>query len=125
MQNRLLLFIVCTIALIFSTAETLAQPQRKQLTPEQQTERLKDTLALDDEQTTKVLAIYEEMDGQRSVIFETNAGDRRSMMEEMRKLTQEADAKIEALLTQEQSEKFQMMRKRIEERRREFRRRNE
>jgi Spy/CpxP family protein refolding chaperone len=112
-----------------AAAATVAQPQQRLSaaggSPEQRTQRLKDSLALSDSQAVQILAIFQDNDVKRAELFESNSGDRDAMRESMRILARETDAKIEAILTPEQNEKYQVLRKQWQERRGEMRRRVE
>jgi Spy/CpxP family protein refolding chaperone len=121
-------FSMCMIFFLFTVAAapTPAQPQqRMQMSPEQRTQRLKDSLALTDSQAVQILAIFRENEVKRSELFDVNSGDREAMRESMRILARETDAKIEAILTPDQNEKYQVLKKQWQERRGEFRRRME
>jgi Spy/CpxP family protein refolding chaperone len=121
-------FSMCMVFFLFTAAEapTPAQPQqRMQMSPEQRTQSLKDSLALTDSQAVQLLAIFRENEVKRSELFDVNSGDREAMRESMRILARETDAKIEAILTPEQNEKYQVLKKQWQERRGEFRRRIE
>jgi Spy/CpxP family protein refolding chaperone len=121
-------FSMCMVFFLFTAAEapTPAQPQqRMQMSPEQRTQSLKDSLALTDSQAVQLLAIFRENEVKRSELFDANSGDREAMRESMRILARETDAKIEAILTPEQHEKYQVLKKLWQERRGEFRRRIE
>jgi Spy/CpxP family protein refolding chaperone len=125
MESRVILLIVGVIAFVLGEESVAQLPQRMQMTPGQRTQRLKDSLALSDSQAVQILAIFQENDVKRSELFESNSGDRDAMRESMRILARETDAKIEAILTPEQNEKYQVLRKQWQERRGEFRRRME
>jgi hypothetical protein len=73
----------------------------------------------------QILAIFRENEVKRSELFDVNSGDREAMRESMRILARETDAKIEAILTPDQNEKYQVLKKQWQERRGEFRRRME
>jgi periplasmic protein CpxP/Spy len=107
---------VLLLGLALVASDGLAQGMRA--TPEQRVQRLKDSLALNDEQAGKVLKIYQDMDQQRSELFNASGGDRQAMMESMRGLNDKADAQIEALLTPAQTLKYTAIKKQREEKRR-------
>lgn len=109
-----ILAVVLGLTLVASTG--LSQGMRA--TPEQRTQRLKDTLALNEEQASRVLKIYQEMDQQRSELFSASGGDRQAMMESMRSLNEKTDGKIEFLLTAAQKVKYAALKKQREEMRR-------
>jgi periplasmic protein CpxP/Spy len=108
MRKRILTVLLLGLALVAS--DGLAQGMRA--TPEQRVQRLKDSLALNDDQAGKVLKIYQDMDQKRSELFNASGGDRQAMMESMRGLNDKADAQIEALLTPAQKVKYAAIRNR-------------
>jgi Spy/CpxP family protein refolding chaperone len=126
MESRYFFSMCMIFFLTVAAAPTPAQQQqRMQMSPEQRTQRLKDSLALTDSQAVQLLAIFRENEVKRSELFDVNSGDREAMRESMRILARETDAKIEAILTPEQNEKYQVLKKQWQERRGEFRRRIE
>lgn len=126
MESRYFLSMCMIFFLTVAVAPTPAQQQqRMQMSPEQRTQRLKDSLALTDSQAVQILAIFRESEDKRSELFDVNSGDREAMREAMRILARETDAKIEAILTPEQHEKYQVLKKLWQGRRGEFRRRME
>lgn len=104
------------LGLTLVASDGLAQGMRA--TPEQRTQRLKDSLSLNEDQSSKVLTIYQEMDQERSELFNASGGDRQAMMESMRGLNEKFDGKIEALLTPGQKVKFAAIKKQREAMRR-------
>ena len=96
-----------------------ANAQRMQMTPEQRTQRLKDSLALSDDQVKGIVKIYEDVDKQRKDL----PGDRQKRMEVMRALMDSSDVKIEAILTAPQEEKYEAIKKQRQERQQNYRRR--
>ena len=114
MRHTILLLFIGALFASASTSEALAQ--RQQPSPEQRTERLKDSLSLSDEQTAGVLKIFQDMDEQRKAMFESGSDDRAARMQAMRDLATKTDEKIEALLTDEQKAKYQELKKQRQER---------
>jgi hypothetical protein len=127
MESRFVFMTIFSVFLLtVAAAASVAQPQqRMQMSPEQRTQRLKDSLALSDSQAVQILAIFQENDMKRAELFESNSGDRDAMRESMRILTRETDAKVEAILTTGQHEKYKVLRKQWQERRGEMRSRVE
>ncbi len=101
-----------------------AMGQGMRLSAEERTKALKDSLSLTAVQADSVLKIYKEMDKQRQELFSSGQGDRQSRMDAMRSLGDKTDAKIEAILTAAQKEKYEVMKKQRQERMQQFRRRD-
>jgi hypothetical protein len=114
MRKRILAVIL--LGLAFAATDGLAQGMRA--TPEQRVQRLKDSLALNDDQAGKILKIYQDMDQKRSELFNASGGDRQAMMESMRGLNDKADAQIDVLLTAAQKVKYAAIKRQREEMRR-------
>lgn len=110
-------------ALLIALGASTGDAQRMQLTPEQRAQRLKDTLALNEDQYGKVLAIYQQMDKQRQELFSSGSDDRQARMQAMRSLADSTDAKIEVLLTPDQKTKYEDIKKQRMERGQNFRKR--
>lgn len=97
-------------------------------TPEErakrQTEQLTEKLKLTDDQKAKVAVIYTEQGVSMAKLREEAKGDRAAMMASMSKANEEADAKVTALLNDDQKKAFatwkeerkEMMKKRMENR---------
>lgn len=83
---------------------------RQMGTPEERAKRSTDMLAerlkLDDEQKTKVSAIYVEQSKAQAKAMESAAGDREAMRANMEKMTAETNKKIEAVLNDTQKKDF-------------------
>ena len=71
--------------------------------------RLDKALTLTDEQKTKIKPILEEQAKQMKALRENAGEDRKGVVAQARKLTEEFNAKIKALLTPEQQTKFAQM----------------
>jgi protein CpxP len=85
--------------------------QRMRMTPEQRVARLKDSLALSDDQVGKLLPIFKESDKLREEAFASAGDDRDARMAAMRKITDDTDTKIESVLTDSQKMKYEEMKK--------------
>ncbi|WP_316817350.1 hypothetical protein [Pedobacter nyackensis] len=124
------LLIIC--GLLFSTI-TFAnaqggQGQGRGGTPEErakrQTEQLAEKLKLTEDQKAKVAVIYAEQGASMAKLREEAKGDRAAMMASMAKANEESNAKITALLNDDQKKAFEiwkeerkeMMKKRMESR---------
>lgn len=97
------LLLVCAVVLGVSAASH-AQG-RMQRSPEEQAAQLKTNLALNDDQTTKITAIYKAQAASRDSLMKAG-GDMRSAMMPMMQAT---NAKIKAVLTADQAKKFDEM----------------
>jgi len=105
---RSLMSLVAVLAFVGLWAQP-AHAQRMQMTAEQRTQRLKDSLGLSEDQAASVLKIYQDMDQQRKDLFSSESSDRDSRMQAMRSLMEKTDTKIEALLTPDQKTKYDAM----------------
>ena len=120
-----LLFSVITFA---NAQEGQGQRQggRGMGTPEErakrQTEQLAEKLKLTDDQKAKVAVIYTEQAASMTKVREEAKGDRAAMMAAMAKANEATDAKVTALLNEDQKKAFatwqeerkEMMKKRME-----------
>jgi len=122
MKRPTLMLFVCSFLMVLTVCS--AQAQRMQMTAEQRAQRLKDTLALSDDQYGKVLTIYQDMDKKRQELFSSAGDDRDARMQAMRSLSDSTDTKIEALLTADQKTKYEDLKKQRMERMQNFRRRS-
>ncbi|WP_214070698.1 hypothetical protein [Mucilaginibacter sp. dw_454] len=83
---------------------------RMRMTPKSQTDTLKAHIAgITDDQSTKILAVYEAAGKQRDSIRQAANGDRPTMMAGMMKAQPITDAKIKAILTADQAAAYQKM----------------
>jgi len=96
-----LLLICCILIGISTISRAQGGGGRTAQTAEQQVERLKAPLGLTDEQTVKIRAIYVAQTASRDSL-ERAGGDRSAM----RPLMMSVTAKIKAVLTPEQADKF-------------------
>ncbi len=85
--------------------------QRMRMTAEQRAARLKDSLALSDDQVGKIVAIFQESDKQRQEAMAAAGDDRDARMAAMRKVMDDADSRIESVLTDSQKAKYEEMKK--------------
>ena len=84
---------------------------RMRMTPGERAARLKDSLALSDEQVAKLLPIFSESDRLRADAFSSAGDDRDARMAAMRKIGDETDARIDSILTLTQKAKYEEMKK--------------
>jgi Spy/CpxP family protein refolding chaperone len=76
---------------------------------------LTEELALSDDQANQIRPLLEAQAEKRQKLFSesSSGGDRRAMREQMRAIHEETDRQIESILTPEQVEQFQELRKRM------------
>lgn len=116
MKHRTMLLFVAALLLCMTAMQASAQ-RGMMMSPEERTKQLTDSLALNKEQSEKVLKVYQDTDKKRREMFEAGSQDRESRRESMRTLMNETNKKIEALLTEKQKTKFQdMMARRMQRR---------
>lgn len=82
---------------------------RQQMKPEDRAKQMQTALKLTDDQTAKVTAIYVEQASKQDSIMKANNGDRQAAMGAMRPLRETYNAKIKALLNDEQKTEFDKM----------------
>ena len=95
------------IATILIVGTLSAQGMR--VSPEVRAQALRDSLALDSTQTTKVTAIYKESQDAMMNAFRSGTGDREAMRGTMQEITKKADEKVKALLNDNQKKKYEEM----------------
>jgi protein CpxP len=82
---------------------------RQQRSPEEQAKGLQTQLKLTDDQTTKITAIYATQATKRDSLMKAANGDRQAMMSAFRPMQEATNAKIQALLTDEQKDAYKKM----------------
>jgi protein CpxP len=102
--------LIATVAILVLFVVGTATAQRMRMTAEERADTLAKQLSLTDEQKAKILDIYKKSDESRRAAFDNAAGDRSAMREAMQKIREESDAKIKAVLTKEQAEKWEKIR---------------
>lgn len=110
MKFHVSLLTLAVLLLAGSLSVSQAQ-QRMRMTAEQRAARLKDSLALSDDQVGKIVTIFQENDKERQDAFASAGDDRDARMATMRKLMDEADARIDSVLTDTQKAKYDAMKK--------------
>ena len=109
----LLLF---SVALTIGVAASSASAQgMMRATPEERAQALKDSLGLNDDQAGSIISIFKSMSEKRQAMMDS-LDDRDARREAMMKLMSETDQKIEALLTPDQKDKYEVMKKEREAR---------
>ena len=96
------LLLMCCF-LIGITAVSRAQGGGQRRSPEEQAKQLQTQLSLNDDQTTKITAIYKEQATKRDSIRTASNGDRDAMMKAMMPLMMSTGTKIKAILTPDQA----------------------
>ena len=104
------------VALVVGLAASNAAAQgMMRATPEERSKMMKDSLGLSDAQTDSVIAIFKSMGAKRQAVMDS-LDDRDARRDAMMKLMAETDQKIEALLTPDQKDKYEAMKKEREAR---------
>lgn len=111
MKNLLLSMIaVLTFAFAGQTRVLAQQQQRGSMDPvemsKKQTERMKETLHLSEEQLGKVSKINLDFANKRQELRKSASGDRTAMREQMETIRDERNAALQEVLTAEQYKKF-------------------
>jgi Spy/CpxP family protein refolding chaperone len=84
----------------------IAQAQRMRMSPEEQAKVLKDSLSLTDEQTTKITTILKDAREETTTLMSQNKDDRDAMRSSMQAMQKKTDTQIKAVLTEEQTKKY-------------------
>ena len=113
MRHNLLVFIGVVLLIGISSTNVMAQGMR--MSPEDRAKVLKDSLGLSDKQMELVLDLLKEMGSERRALADS-IQDRDARREAMMSLMAKSDKKIESLLTSEQKEKYEVMKKQREAR---------
>lgn len=107
--------VIACISVLTSTASAQRQNRAQYL------ERLKTELALTDTQFVQVKEILDKAQEDLRAMRETFMGDREAMAEAFRQTNEESNTKINALLNDEQKEKFKVIQEEFRSRMRERR----
>jgi periplasmic protein CpxP/Spy len=103
-----LLFAMLILAGVF-TSNSLAQGMMR-MTPEERVKQLKDSLGLNEKQTAQIDSIFKDMGAKRQALMDS-VSDRDARREAMMGMMKTIDEKIEALLTPDQKDKYESMKK--------------
>lgn len=95
------IFLMCCL-FVGITAASYAQGGRMRMSPEDQTKQLASTLKLTDDQSAKVLAIYQAQGKKMDSLRTAANGDFQSMRPAMQSMREDTNNKINALLTDDQ-----------------------
>ncbi|MBS3944983.1 MAG: hypothetical protein KGZ42_05750 [Melioribacter sp.] len=107
------------LALLFtvSLSVVIAQPR---FDPKERAKELKERLKLDDKQTKQVEDIYAKQSEQMQGMF-NSSGDREQMRDQMMKLREETNKKIEKILTGKQKAEYKKYQEEMQARRQQMR----
>jgi len=113
MRHYLFLLIGAVLLIVIGSSSGMAQGMR--MSAEDRAKVLKDSLGLSDKQMEQVVAVLKEMTSKRQAVADS-IQDRDARREAMMSLMAKGDEKIESLLTKEQKEKYEVMKKQREAR---------
>ncbi len=113
MRHYLLVLFGVVLLVVISSTNVMAQGMR--MSAEDRAKVLKDSLGLNEKQMEQVVGIFKEMGSMRQALADS-IQDRDARREAMMSLMAKNDEKIESLLTPEQKEKYDVMKKQREAR---------
>ena len=113
MRNFLFFLASAVLLIVISSTNGMAQGMR--MSADDRAKVLKDSLGLNDKQTEQVVSILKEMGAKRQALADS-IQDRDARRDAMMSLMAKNDEKIESLLTKEQKEKYEVMKKQREAR---------
>lgn len=105
-----------TAVLLAATVTAVSQPMMR--TPAERAKQLQERLSLSEEQTQKIVKIFTEAQKAREEKMGELMGDRDAMRTFMTEQTAKTDKSIEAILTKEQIQKYEELKKERRQRRR-------
>jgi hypothetical protein len=108
-------YLILLIGVLVVIGSTNMMAQGMRMSAEDRAKVLKDSLGLSDKQMEQVVVILKEMTGKRQALADS-IQDRDARREAMMTLTAKSDDKIETVLTKEQKEKYEVMKKQREAR---------
>ncbi|MFD2871532.1 hypothetical protein ACFS5N_03560 [Mucilaginibacter ximonensis] len=104
------LLLVCAFVIGVSAVSFAQGGGRMGMSPKVQVDTLKAHVAgITDEQSAKILAVYQGARKQRDSLMEAANGDRQAMMSGFMKMQTATDAKISAILTADQAAAYKKM----------------
>ncbi|MGA9407128.1 MAG: Spy/CpxP family protein refolding chaperone [Bacteroidota bacterium] len=107
---RYYLSLLIAVVLLAGVFTTNAMAQGMRMTPEERVKMMKDSLGLNDQQAAQIDSIFMDMGAQRQALMDS-VTDRDARREAMMSMMKAADDKIEALLTPDQKDKYEAMKK--------------
>ncbi len=99
--------VLAMTAIVALSLQQVAQAQRMRMSPEDRAKALKDSLSLSNEQTAKIVKIYQAQQKEMSDKMAELQGDRDAMRQAFQEMTAKTNKEIEAVLTKDQLKKFQ------------------
>jgi hypothetical protein len=118
MQQKVFSFI---LAGVFATGLALAEPQQQRRGPEHRMEMLSKRLNLTADQQSKLQPIISERQQQIRAIFQDSSLSREDRMAKIKAIRRDSNAKIEALLTDQQKQNFEQLQQQMRQRARNHR----
>ena len=109
------LLVLFGVVLLVGISSTNVKAQGMRMSAEDRAKVLKDSLGLSDKQMEQVVGILKEMSSKRQALADS-IQERDARREAMMNLMAKSDEKIESLLTPEQKEKYEVMKKQREAR---------
>jgi protein CpxP len=101
------ILMVCAFVLGISAVSFAQGGGRQQRTPEVQAKEMQTSLKLNDDQTSKVTAVFQSQAKMRDSIRTASNGDRQAMMSAMRPMMEATSTKLKAILTPEQYTEYE------------------
>jgi len=101
------LVVILTLALL---QITLLNAQGR-MSPKERAKDLKDKLELNNDQYKKIESIFEESAAKVKDVRDKNSGDRGEMMKALIPINQEAEKRVDSLLTDKQKEQYDKIKK--------------
>ncbi len=118
MKQKVFSFILAGVC---ATGLALAEPQQHERGPEHRVEMLSKRLNLTADQQSKLLPIITDRQQQIRAIFQDSSLSRQDRIAKMKAVREESNAKIEALLTDQQKQSFEQLQQQMRERARSHR----
>lgn len=113
MKNRILSFILAGAC---AAGLAMAEPQQQQRSPEHRMEMLSKRLNLTADQQTKLMPVITERQQQIRSILQDSSLSREDRMAKIRTVRKDSNAKIEALLTDQQKQNFEQLQQQMRQR---------
>lgn len=113
MKQKVFSFILAGVC---ATGLALAEPQQQQRSPEHRMEMLTKRLNLTADQQSKLLPIMTNRQQQIRAIFQDSSLSREDRIAKIQAVRKDSNAKIEALLTDEQKQNFEQLQQEAQQR---------
>jgi protein CpxP len=118
MKQRVFSFILAGVC---AAGLALAEPQQPQRSPEHRMQMLSKRLNLTADQQAKLLPIMTDRQQQIRAIFQDSSLTKEDRMAKMKAVRKDSNAKIEALLTNDQRQNFEQLQQELRQRARDHR----